>query len=72
MWRAIMVCLLGFLLAVVPFLGIPDTWKSIFVLVAGFVLMMLGYGLLRVAFYERTNQQTSATTETSSDKADTP
>lgn len=41
---------LGLLLLFVPYLGIPESWKSYFFLVAGVLLVLIGYRLRRNAY----------------------
>jgi len=50
MSRESLVFVLGFLVFLVQFLGIPQDWKEIFFLGAGVALMVLGFILRRVAF----------------------
>ncbi len=40
----------GILLLVVPHLGIPENWKSYFLIICGSVLVLVGYSLRRAAY----------------------
>jgi len=44
------VFVLGILLVLVPFLGVPEGWKTIMIVVFGSVLVVLGYSLRRKAY----------------------
>jgi len=45
------VFILGFLVFLVTFLGIPQDWKRIFFIASGVMLMILGFMLRRAAFF---------------------
>ncbi len=40
----------GILLTVVPFLGIPESWKNITVAVLGVIFLLMGYALRRALY----------------------
>jgi uncharacterized membrane protein len=50
MSRESFVFLIGFIVFFTPFLGIPRDWKEWVSIVAGVVIMFLGYKLRRAAF----------------------
>ena len=62
----------GILLTIVPFLGIPESWRQYSVLGIGVLLMFVGYLLRRAAYFgrldkgngERGNDSFVETTET--------
>lgn len=41
---------LGILLLIIPNLGIPESWKFYFFIVAGVLLVFIGYGLRRASY----------------------
>lgn len=47
MTKETLVFLTGILLTVIPFLGIPETWRQNLVVGLGFVLILTGYALRR-------------------------
>lgn len=47
MHKATLTGLLGLLLTVLPFLGIPETWKMYITTGAGVLLLLLGYLFVR-------------------------
>ena len=47
MHKATLVGLLGLSLTVLPFLGIPETWKMYITVGSGVLLLLLGYLLVR-------------------------
>jgi len=51
MSRESLVFILGFLVFLVSFLGIPQDWKKIFFIASGVMLMILGFVLRRSAFF---------------------
>lgn len=57
MSRESIVFLLGFLLIIVPYLGIPEDWKQYFLVGAGVVLMLVGYMLRRAAYLRKIEYQ---------------
>lgn len=50
MSRESFVFVLGFVVFLTPFLGIPGDWKKIIFVVVGILIMLFGYGLRRNAF----------------------
>lgn len=50
MKKETLVLLLGFILILLPSLGIPDDWKRTMTIGAGVVLLLTGYLLLRDRF----------------------
>lgn len=50
MSRESIVFIIGALLVLIPYLGIPDSWKATFFLIAGLLLMFVGYSLRRSAY----------------------
>lgn len=42
------VFLIGLWVAVLPFLGFPDSWKNVLFVLSGFFLMWLGFSLTKV------------------------
>lgn len=50
MSREAIVFLLGFMLILIPFLGVPSAWKEQSIIGIGIVLMLCGYSLRRSAF----------------------
>lgn len=53
MTKETLVALLGFILILLPYLGIPDDWKRIGTVLIGVTLLVLGYLLLRDRFFSR-------------------
>ncbi len=45
------VCVVGAVVFFVPFMGLPREYKEWILIVAGILLMILGYGLRRMAFF---------------------
>jgi hypothetical protein len=43
--------LLGFILILLPYLGVPDSWKQYATVLIGVGLLLLGYLLLRDRFF---------------------
>ena len=43
----------GLLLILTPYLGIPETWTRIFIVVMGIVLVIVGYSLRRAVYLSR-------------------
>ena len=56
MSREVIVFILGILLLLVPQLGIPDSWKLYFYIVAGVILIVVGYSLRRSAYLRSIDQ----------------
>jgi len=50
MSRESIVFTLGILLLVIPNLGVPNAWKFYFFIVAGLLLVVVGYSLRRSAY----------------------
>jgi hypothetical protein len=50
MYRETIVFLAGFLLVLLPYIGIPSTWKEITTVVIGALFVIVGYSLRRSAF----------------------
>jgi len=69
--KATLIGLLGLVLIVLPFLGIPETWQRYGTSGAGIILLILGYLLIRDKVYadtdmgngERGNESYIETTE---------
>ncbi|MEK7639448.1 MAG: hypothetical protein AAB388_04780 [Patescibacteria group bacterium] len=53
MSRETTVFLLGMLLTIVPFLGIPLLWRQYLIVGIGIVLVLVGYALRRKVFLSR-------------------
>lgn len=51
MSRESIVFTLGILFLVIPNLGIPENWKFYFYMLAGVVLVVVGYSLRRSSFF---------------------
>lgn len=50
MTRESIVLVLGIMLFLMPHLGVPEQWKFYFYVVAGVLLVLVGYGLRRSAY----------------------
>ena len=50
MKRESLIFFLGFVIFVMPFLGLPSTWKRVIYMVCGLVLVLVGYHLRRLAY----------------------
>ena len=50
MSRESLVFLIGIALVLVPSLGVPSQWKTIFFYAAGVILIVVGYSLRRAAY----------------------
>lgn len=57
MSRESIVFVLGILLLIVPYLGVPTEWKHYFYLGAGILLMIIGYSLRRSAYLRSIEHQ---------------
>jgi uncharacterized protein YjeT (DUF2065 family) len=55
MTKETLVALLGFILILLPYVGIPDDWKKLSTALIGAFLMLLGYLLLRDRFSLQTD-----------------
>lgn len=53
MSKEMLVFIIGFALTVIPFLGIPESWRQMMVVGCGALLVLLGYLLRRAAFFRR-------------------
>lgn len=58
MYREVVVILGGFLVIIVPFLGMPQMWKEVLLPVVGGVLVVLGYWLLRIRLLKESESET--------------
>jgi heme/copper-type cytochrome/quinol oxidase subunit 4 len=71
MLKETLVFVCGILLTIVPFLGIPQSWRQYAVLAMGVLLIMVGYALRRAVYLsqldrgdgERGNESFMETTE---------
>ncbi len=50
MSRESIIFTVGLLVVIVPYLGVPEDWKRYFFIVAGALLMIVGYSLRRSAY----------------------
>jgi len=57
MSRESLVFIFGFLVFLVPFLGIPRDSKELFYAIAGILLMLIGFALRRAAFLRSIEQE---------------
>lgn len=57
MSRESIVFTLGVLLLIIPKLGIPDDWKFYFYIIAGVILVVIGYSLRRSAYLRSIKQR---------------
>lgn len=48
--------LLGIILILLPYLGIPSVWKNYLYVGLGVVLILLGYGLRRAQYFREIDQ----------------
>ncbi len=53
MSKEMLVFIIGFALTIVPFLGIPESWRQLIIAGCGAFLVLLGYLLRRAAFLRR-------------------
>ncbi len=53
MTRQTSVFLIGILLTIIPFLGVPQAWREYSIVFIGVVLILVGYGLRRDVFLSR-------------------
>lgn len=53
MSRESLVFLLGIFLTVLPFLGVPETWRQYAIAFAGAVLILIGYSLRRSLYLSK-------------------
>lgn len=57
MSRESFIAILGFLVFITPFLGVPRSYSDKFLMLIGIVLMFVGYGLRRAAFLRSIEQE---------------
>ena len=57
MSKETLVFLIGILLLIVPFLGIPEDWRQYAIAAFGAILVFIGYALRRAAFFRRIERQ---------------
>ena len=50
MTKETLVFILGILLTIIPFLGVPETWRQYGVFGAGVILILIGYVLRRSVY----------------------
>jgi hypothetical protein len=50
MSRESIVFVVGFLVVIVPYLGVPEGWKAYFFTAVGVLLMVIGYSLRRATY----------------------
>lgn len=55
MKKETLILLIGFILVLLPSLGVPDEWKRVVTVVAGSALLLLGYMLIRAKFRSQTD-----------------
>ena len=55
MRKATLIGLIGLLLIVLPFLGIPESWQTYGTAASGVLLLLLGYLLIRDRIYTETD-----------------
>ena len=60
----------GFLLLVLPFLGLPTSWKMTIVIIIGIVLLWMGYKEYRIADRHRIAREDKTKTYTESAAAE--
>jgi hypothetical protein len=53
MSKETLVFCVGFLLTIIPFLGIPESWRQLIIAGLGGLLILVGYALRRAAFFRR-------------------
>jgi uncharacterized membrane protein len=53
MTKETLVFILGIVLALVPFLGVPEIWKQYTVIGVGVLLILVGYMLRRSLYFSR-------------------
>ena len=57
MSRESIVFILGILVVIVPYLGVPEQWKLYFFVAAGVLLMVIGYSLRRASYLRSLEHQ---------------
>ena len=60
----------GLVLVLLPFLGIPTSWKMTLIVIGGLILLYLGYKEYRIAERHRLAREEKTTTYTESVAAD--
>ena len=58
MSRESIVFVLGVLILIIPYLGIPEQWKVYFFVITGIILMLIGYSLRRSAYLRSIEHKT--------------
>lgn len=53
MSKETLVFVIGFALTIIPFLGVPESWRQLTIAGLGGFLILLGYLLRRAAFFRR-------------------
>ncbi len=53
MSKETLVFILGILLTIVPFLGVPELWRQYGIMAVGIILIMVGYALRRSVYLDR-------------------
>lgn len=53
MSKETLVFIIGILLILVPFLGIPETWRQYTIAAGGALLMIVGYAMRRAVYMSR-------------------
>jgi hypothetical protein len=53
MSKETLVFILGILLTIIPFLGIPEDWRQYTILGIGIILIIMGYALRRAVYLNR-------------------
>lgn len=64
MKRATLVFFLGFVIALMPYLGIPSAWKRIIYVSLGLALILAGYQLRRLAYLHSIEDRTTGERKT--------
>lgn len=53
MSKETLVFVFGFLLTIIPFLGVPETWRQYTIMGMGLILILVGYVLRRAIYMQR-------------------
>jgi hypothetical protein len=53
MSKETLIFIAGFVLIIVPFLGVPEVWRQYSVLAVGVILILIGYSLRRASYLHR-------------------
>jgi hypothetical protein len=56
MRKGTLVFLLGMILVVVPYLGVPSDWKVWATVIVGILLIIIGYGIRREQYLQQIDQ----------------